>query len=210
MSNENFVNDYMYEMKLDEASGFLNQDPQNLISIKIRPIEDEGQWKNRYVYPGEYEEIYHVLSTFTKLQQGYVSRGKATLYESSDGTRFVFVEHETGPEIIFVLDVIKNICMTIITAAVAVNQLLKLINTICHVIRKEANSKNKGEESCRYYGAKAISIEKRLSEGAKMIRQVKITANAGDKFIDSVHELLDWLLLARIKHQYKFKKLWTA
>lgn len=178
--------DHRFEKKLEEASRYLMASPDEIVSFKIRPIEDEGVRHDRYVYPVEYEQIKQLLARYKLLEEGYVSGGEALLYETEDGHKLLFVSHETGPEIIVL---IRDVAVTVGAAAVAGQHLVKLINLICEIIRKEADSKNRGKKSGRYYGAKAISLEKRLSTGAKILKQLKITADASTKAINSLKEL---------------------
>jgi hypothetical protein len=109
----------------------------------------------------------------------------------SDGHKFVFVYHETGPEIIFVLDLVKEAAIATGAVAVAASQIIKLVNTICGIINKAADAKNKHEPSDRYYGAGAVSIEKRLSQGAKIVKQIKVTSVSMEDAVSRVQDLIN-------------------
>jgi hypothetical protein len=190
MSEQQFMPQWQYEVQLTEASRMLLTNADKLVSIKIRPIEDIGTWYDRYVSPSEYKEIEKIFVDFQQLAQGFVNYGKARAFRFGDNEEFLFVEHESGPEIILSLDIVQHAALALGAGTLAGRQILKLVNDICKIINKEAHKKNKGEQSDRYYGAKAITIEKRLRTGSKILKQIRVAADTGKDFISKISELM--------------------
>jgi hypothetical protein len=187
MSGEGNVESYRYEWELREAQRFLTNDV--LVSVKIRPIEAVGSLSNRYVYHQEYAEIIEFISQYKKKWDGSVNRGNAIIVDVG-GSDVIFVEHETGPEIVFYLHLAREAAIATGATAIAAQQVVKLINMVCEIIRKHAHAKNSGENSERYYGAGALSVEMRLKETGKILKQVVITSKAAGKVVDSLSEII--------------------
>ena len=94
---------------LESARQLLGGKPDELVSFKIRPIpkwpvDSPDQIHNAHVYPNEYSTIYNWLSRFPKTAEGIVN-GKATGFKPDGENEVLFVEHESGPEVILYLGV---------------------------------------------------------------------------------------------------------
>jgi len=169
-----------YEMALDEARSLLSPSDDPLVSIKVRPIEkwpidSPSDFHNRYVYPTEYSELEPFLSRFTAKRRGNVSRGKATAFTGGTDEEFLFVEHETGPELVLYLGVL--------TAGLSLAKaVVDLIAIIIKTINDSNAAKKEGKPSGRYYEANAISIEERTPTHAKIVKVISLPLS--DKEVD--------------------------
>ncbi|MFL6519908.1 MAG: hypothetical protein ACJ8NS_06780 [Chthoniobacterales bacterium] len=169
-----------YEMALDEARSLLSPSDEPLISIKIRPIDkwpiaSPSDFRNRYVYPSEYSQLEIFLSRFTAERRGDVSRGKAIAFTAGSGQEFLFVEHETGPEIVLYLGVI--------TAGLGLAKaVIDLVAIIIKTINDSNAAKKAGKASGRHYEANAISIEERTATHARIVKVISLPI--ADKEVD--------------------------
>lgn len=165
---------HYYEMALNEANKLLGQTTDDLVSIKVRPLAELPhatieEMNNAYVYNSEYQNILNYLAKEKLIKEGYVSRGKAYMYSIGPNEEFVFVEHETGPEIVAGL--------ALMTASLSLAKtVVELVLYVIKAVDEENKKKQQGQSSGRYYGAKAISIEKRTKSGAKIITTIELPA----------------------------------
>lgn len=184
------VPSYYYEMALGEAAGLLGASAPTLTSLKVRPvakwpIERDEDFHNAYVYPSEYALIYKAIdaSQLRRLSEGHVSQGKAIALGTPAGDRLVFVEHETGPEIVAAL-----------ALAAASVSLLKEVVSLVREILKGVNEKNeakrKGASADRYYQAAAISIEERTPGSSRLIRVIPLPLKETDLDEAEIQRLL--------------------
>jgi hypothetical protein len=172
---------------LSQAAQVLNFIDDDVFSIKIRPstqnsIADVERVSNAYVYPNEYKEIYHYLKPVETNYEGYVN-GQAKKYVLNQNEEFLFIEHETGPEIITTLALIAA-SIPLLTAIV------ELTNTIIKTVSESNEKKKKGKESGRYYEAKTIVIEIRKKKKVKIIKVISLPVNSAQM---SDKELLKFL-----------------
>jgi hypothetical protein len=169
-----------YEMALEEARPLLGEIDERLVSLKIRPIqkwpiESDDQFHTAYVYRDEYAMVHRWLSasSLNQVQKGRVSRGPAITLRSMAGDNFVFVEHETGPEIIMTL--------TLVTASLGlIKEVVGLVKEILKSINEKNEAKRRGEEVRRHYEASAISIEVRTSDSSRVINIIPLPIKAAD------------------------------
>lgn len=177
MSDQLLPQEYDFGPKMAEASALLGVQPDEVVSIKLRPIQTVGTLDQNYLTSSDYDTIDQEikLSGVSVSHIGYVLDGNAFQLLLPDGRSVLYVQHETGPEIIMVLGIIT-------AGAAAANQLIQLINTVCGIISKAHRSTGASSG--------AISIEQRLTKTQKIIKQVGETAEAGKKFVDSLTQLL--------------------
>jgi len=168
--------------RLKQASKALGAPVDELVSIKIRPIKDVGGFETEYLGNRDYDEINKALKDvglrITDVDLGY--GGIARLCELAGGQTCLYLEHESGPEVILHL-------LTMSAAAAgssffAVNQAIKLINALARFTRQKPRRNGKG----RFI---ATSIEKRAAKGLKVIRQIERVAKATERAIKNVEEL---------------------
>lgn len=169
------VPQHYYEMALAEAATLFPGAPSELTSIKIRPLSkwplsSDSDFHNAYVYPVEYRDLYSWLHAdgWSESGKGTVSRGKATLYTKSNGAQqIVFVEHETGPEIVA--------CLVLAAAVVSlVKEIVVLVREALITINDRNNEKKAGATDGRYYEAAAVSIEERTKDYTRIVTIVPL------------------------------------
>jgi hypothetical protein len=180
-----------FDEKFAEASSLLGADPDEIVSIKVRPTHVAGEFTdaNAHVYPDEYAEIFEHLAGFQQVRTGYAMSGKYRLIRLESGILVLFVEHETGPEIVFVLDVIRDGAIAAGAAATAGIQIVKLINLIRDAVVGGTAKKAKGKPCQRYYAAEKISLEKRLKAGTKLLKEVSALMDRGQKLVEKIEDL---------------------
>jgi hypothetical protein len=181
-----------FDVRLKEAAGLLGRPIHGLVSLKIRPIKDVGSFDTSYLSPSDYTVINRALamSSLRRIKSlGFVCHGEAALYELENGDKILYVEHESGPEIILdaqaILHAIAMGAGAVGAVALAANQLVALVNNICKMLQKAPSKKR--DSSGRFV---ATSIEKRLARGQKLIKQIGKTAKASEKAIKSIEELI--------------------
>lgn len=179
---------HYYEMALAEAAELLGSPAAT--SLKIRPvanwpIERDDEFSNAYVYPAEYALLYKWLaaSPLEKVREGRVSSGKAVSLRTPAGDRLVFVEHETGPEIVAAL--------ALATASVGlVKEVVGLVKEILKNINEKNEAKKAGASNARYHQAAAISIEERTSTSNRIIRIIRLPLSTRDLDEVEIEKLL--------------------
>jgi hypothetical protein len=104
------------------------------------------------------------------------------LCKLEDGQSCLYVEHETGPELI--LHQIALVAGAVGATAFAANQVVKLINNLCQIMRGKVGPARDGNG--RFV---SVSVEKRLRTTQKIVRHIEKTAKATEKAIHSVQDL---------------------
>jgi hypothetical protein len=169
--------------RLSAASAILGVPEVDLVSIKLRPVwagETEPLWRSDY--PTINKALEHSSLKFVKTF-GFEDRykGKTTLYEVSNGIRFLYVEHESGPEII--LHTISVDATAVAAVLVAANQFLTLVNRICRRFNKAPSRDGV------FHKTSDVSIEARTLKWTKVLKEVSETAADAGKAIEKVEEL---------------------
>ena len=168
--------DYI-QKALENGRQLLGGQPGEVVSFKIRPIpkwpvDSPTQIHDAYVYPNEYSAIYEWLSRFPKTTEGFIN-GKAIGINADGRNQLLFVEHESGPEIILYLGVA--------TAALGLaKSVVDLVTTIIKIVSQANEAKKAGTDAGRYYEAAAITIEKRTSKETTTIKVITLPIKEGD------------------------------
>ncbi len=165
-----------YDMSLEEARLLLEPRMGELVSFKLRPIaewssESAAGFENRYVYPEEYSRIYKLLEACKVNGNGEVARGHATAYEGEAGG-FLFVEHETGPEIV--------LYMGDGTGMGLAKSVVDLMTAVIKTISKSNEEKKAGKQVGRLCETHSIVIEERTRKGARILQIVRLPFKKGD------------------------------
>jgi hypothetical protein len=160
------IDNNYYEMKLAEARnllGPLGPESQELLSIKLRPVDDIGTLKSAYAYPDDYKLLRQSLDEhgFQRLREGWVSRGKAEVYGTPTWDVFLIAEHETGPEIVFA------VAGGVVLANILIGLLKRFISTL-----QQNDLAGK-----RYHKAGAVSVEVRNENGGQQIVTISLPAS---------------------------------
>lgn len=180
-----------FHTNLVDASILLDRIDDELISLKIRPINlnpvnDEEDFYDAYVYPSEYEDIRYFLKQEKCIKEGQVNYGLTKRYSNDSNEDYLFVEHETGPEII------TNLALLTASLTLA-KSVVDLIITIIKSVNESNEKKKKGTEVGRYYEAKAISIEKRTQNETKILKIIQLPVKGDELSIDELKKMLDEL-----------------
>lgn len=184
--NGQSVADYTHDMNLDEAANQLKADsPFDLVAIKIRPIKKLGAFDSGVIEDEDYGEISRFLSQFNRLR----GDAKSIVYLLLDGSSFIFARHETGPEIIFLLQTIVFDAKPTGAELSAASEIVDLINAIAETINNGMARRPPGGVS-NAQNVQAVSIEKRSKRGARMIRQFEVRAGQPKKAIENFRELI--------------------
>ena len=130
-----------------------------VVSIKFRPVHDKDRVSDRYVYPAEYRQLVQEFG-LTKISSSGFS-GSA-VYQDQDG--ILFLEHESGPEILtFILENID-------TLSESIAPFLDIINGGALVLGAFAWIHNKIRQNCKtnnpdrfYHDVLYIKIEIRMT-----------------------------------------------
>jgi hypothetical protein len=175
-----------FDERLRTASRFLRAPAERLISIKARPIRAVGGYATDYMSQSDYDIINAAFNDPTiKLVKDakWACNGKTRVYELDGGVKIVYVEHESGPEIIF-HDIIL-VSGAIGSTAFAANQLLNLFNKLCKMVQGRHSRRDaKGRFA-------PVSAEKRTKGAQQLIRQIGKTARSVGKAVKSIEDLSD-------------------
>lgn len=178
-----------YEHNLLNATEYLKGQAGSLVSIKVRPIDkmpvsDQDEFWDAYVYSDEYQNINAFLAKNQFVGTGSVNYGQTAHCANLQGEEFLFVEHETGPEIIASL--------ALITASLTLGKsIIEMITAIIKTINDSNEKKKKGEPSGRYHEAKAISVEKRTEKETKILKIIQLPALTDEISLAELKKLLD-------------------
>jgi hypothetical protein len=156
-----------------------------LLSIKIRPLENIDLAMPQFFYDDDYARILEYMQRFEEIRQGPLGggAGKAFVYRMSDGTMFVFGQHETGPEFIIYFNLVHDILKSVTEDATSVAIICGAVGFVVNTVKKL--SVEKYAELSGVPDKSAISIETRTTRGAKVIRTFKPHSdNAEDLTID--------------------------
>jgi hypothetical protein len=167
-----------------EAAAYVGVSSANeLLSIKIRPLDDIETGMPQFFYGDDYDAILECLRQFKEVRQGPFGDGGGTafVYQLPDGTRFVFGQHETGPEFILVLDLVNHALKSLAEDAGTITIILTLVNRAIRLVR---------EISARKYNnltgvpdKSAVGIETRTTHGARVIRTLKSHSEKGEETV---------------------------
>jgi hypothetical protein len=158
-----------------QAMDLLGRQPDEVVSIKVRPITADG-W-NAYVYGNEYDEIEAALGPANlrgTLGESWGRQDNAGQFRDGDNV-FVVAEHETGPEIVAYLAVIA-------ASLGLAEKVVGLTKTIIETVLKHSELKKakiaatEKQESPgeRFYVADGVSIEIRTKRGGKRIASFEL------------------------------------
>ncbi|SAK95614.1 hypothetical protein AWB79_07250 [Caballeronia hypogeia] len=166
-----------------------------LVSIKLRPVDEEVGASDRYVYKAEYDDLYAYLNeTFGEpLVKGVTVRhgfGFASVYRLPSGEHILFVEHETGPELIAYLHTIRDVLNAASGAAIALGTFVTTVNQVAHIIRKSIDDYNREPSKRRYYSARKIKVSRRTLQEERELRHIEVETDADDA-VTSQEEIED-------------------
>jgi hypothetical protein len=190
MPGDDPLNTFNDERSLTEARQFIELTQDELVIIKIRPVQKVGTFNNAWMSDGEYKDIYAALDKYNVIREGNSSEGKVKLIELSPGNTLLFVKHEHGPELIFALDLITHAAKATGAVAAAGTAIIGLINAICRIINKDAHARNSEQPSNRITPAEGISLEKHLVKGAKALKQLKIVSDSIGVVVTKISDLM--------------------
>jgi hypothetical protein len=127
------------------------------------------------VYPADYKSLEGSFRDrgLSRVSEGWVSRGKAIRYQSGHGEDFVFVEHETGPEIVFLMS----------ASAIMGGLVAWIAQTLLEAIQKHDQT---GE---RFYKAGAVGIESRTEAGGTRLVTVPLPVS-GEELTIAMNDLV--------------------
>jgi hypothetical protein len=178
-----------YREALMEASRLLDKPPENLVSLKVRPTDDASMdiapWQNSYVYPSDYAAIEaHLVAARLPIKDlGPVLQGRGFNIRLTSQTEVLFVEHESGPEIIFAwLAANKDG----IDAVLSIANILKII---FDVISASVKVKRDGAATERYYDASFAKIEARTVKGATVLQNKSLPYDIANEAPDLIHRV---------------------
>ena len=182
-----------FEDRLATASTLLGISSNELVSIKARPITSINSYDTDYLSYGEYDYL-NILFKDPMIELLKAEKD-AKLYELEDGSLIVYIEHESGPELIF--QDIAYIAGAVGGVAFAGNQIIILFNKLCNLLQRRSNASGRREmqPDIRDRDARGrflpVSVEKRTKNARKLIRQIGGTAHSIEKAINSFDELAD-------------------
>lgn len=164
----------------DHGSG-----PQDrLLSIKIRAVDNPTDYVTRYVYPAEYEDIYKFMDTqgtVVKSVDHYIQGLKsnnARVYRLLNGDYCLFVEHETGPELIAFFDSIRHVFQSGTGAVVAVTGFVRAVNELVRILNNSIDEHAKNPTKRRHFEAGAIGVECRDADSERRITALPASPEA--------------------------------
>jgi hypothetical protein len=168
-----------FDKRLAKASELIGAPPDELASIKIRPIVEVGSFDG--MYPSDYDGINEAFTEFRDVADVPHEYGwGARVCRFDKNCRCLYIQHESGPEIIIHLVVMGSAAAY--TSLLALNQAIKLINNVAKLVRQKPKRGKDG----RFI---AVSIEKRTAKGIKVIRQIGRIAKTTERAVKSVEEL---------------------
>lgn len=154
-----------YDKQLDSVSQVFKTNPDNVLSLKIRPLrEDRDNYENAYSSGWDYKDFREYLDKsrfrLKKIETDYTS----VLIETKSDEIILYVEHETGPELIIeAVKISLDFSTTIIGFVLA----------ILKIIKKNDDKHYKKEQGTNRI--QAISIEeRRKGKKVKLITIISI------------------------------------
>jgi len=103
----NLPKDY-YNENIADAAKFLGVKPQDIVSIKLRPLRNEkGQFLNAYTSGWEYEAFDKFLKKDKTFQKVEISHNKTDVITES-GEHVLYAKHESGVEFIVVASLLLS------------------------------------------------------------------------------------------------------
>ncbi|PZV82284.1 hypothetical protein CLV31_109145 [Algoriphagus aquaeductus] len=150
-----------YDQKLEELSKIFDVAPYDVVSLKIRPVRvNLNQYENAYASGWDNQDFREYLENnkenFDKIETDYTS----ALIETKAGGKIIYIEHETGPELVF--ETFK--------VAADITTIIGFVLSIIRIFKKNDDKHYKKEHGQNRI--RAISIEKRKK--GKRVKIIKI------------------------------------
>ncbi|WP_233890101.1 hypothetical protein [Paraburkholderia flagellata] len=194
---------YLVE-KFGEAEKILSAflDAENnadqLVSIKLRPVATKPGSPVPFLYKEDYDEIYACLATLgTSVGDSQLVQygpGTATVYRLDTGHCFLFIEHETGPDLITNLpDLIaylhaaRDVLEAATPALLALPPFLRAVNKVAKVIQKLSKDRSMGSPY------NEIDVIRRTAKGERTLRALRAPENP-EEAIQTVNEVVGYNL----------------
>jgi hypothetical protein len=183
-----------FRERFTEAGQILRLPAEELFSIKLRPLieRQNGEEANLYLSPSEYEPMEQAVKASVPARKyGNACQGTVWVCKLDGGMPCLFVEHETGPEIIcheiiLIAGAVTSTAGAVAASAIAANQVVKLVNNIAKALRGSGGRQR--DSKGRFI---AVSVEKRLATTQRIVRQIGKTAKATEKAIENIKELFN-------------------
>jgi hypothetical protein len=159
----------MWDERFDEVATHLGEEAEKLAAIKVH--------LSRQLL-GNYEQINQVLSNNAEVVEdknlGYIQRceGRVHVCKFKSGDSFVYIEHETGAEIFFILALIAKGSAAVGSTAYAARQIWLLYLAIRGSVVREAKKINTPVK---------ISGQIRMKKGMKTFQQPQELADASEE-----------------------------
>ncbi|WP_157649755.1 hypothetical protein [Burkholderia ubonensis] len=177
--------------KFAEAKDLLSnfERPENdaakLISIKLRT--------DVFLYDEDYKDIYGYLSTIgtplSEKQSVFHGPGQATVYRLSNEIFCLFIQHETGPDLIVYLHSARDVLEAATPTVIALGAFLKAVNEIAKIILKTLAKHNANPSSDRYKSGVHLRPSLRSENGEREIRTLT-PQSSNQNAIQSIDEVI--------------------
>ena len=97
------LHENVYDKQIENATSSLGVTIDNIISIKLRPIKtnQNNEYENAYASGWDYEDFKNYLKSGKSNFQDLTVDYNSALITTKDGSKILYVEHESGPEFIF-------------------------------------------------------------------------------------------------------------
>ncbi|MDN4165654.1 hypothetical protein QWY31_09080 [Cytophagales bacterium LB-30] len=162
-----------YDSKIAESRIRLETQSEKIISIKLRPVRtnEKDEYENAYSSSYDYKEFREHLNNNKEDFQSLDSNYSSIILTTKYGEKIIYIEHESGPELIF--DYSLKAIQFIATIGELILLIVEIMKRNDDKMHKKVVGKNRIE---------AITIEERKK--GKKVKVTKIIRIEGEEKID--------------------------
>lgn len=161
-----------------------------VVSIKVHAFDGANDSSAVNLGFTEYTEIFKGLQGVATLVKT-IDRpfaGPLFVFQLPDGRHFLFVEHESGPEIILLIDSASHLFQHAAVAVGSLGSLIYAVNRVVITLRKSFASQR--ALSTELQRQEAVSIARRTRKGVRMVKVLSSKQDVEEESINSAEELI--------------------
>jgi hypothetical protein len=162
----------------------------DVMSIKVHAFDDLDALSTVNLGVLEYTDILDgpegVASLVKTIDRTYA--GPLFVFQLLDGRHFLFVEHESGPEIITLIDLASHLLQHGAVAVGSLGSLIYAVNRVVITLRKSLASQR--VLSAELQRQEAVRVARRTRNGVRTVKVLRATQDIDAQAVTSAEELV--------------------
>lgn len=161
----------------------------DVLAIKVHAF-NEHPYPTRYLGMNEYTDVLQALKTVAVFVER-IDRPFASaffVFRLPDGEHFLFIEHETGPKILILVDAASHVLQHATMTVGSFGGFILAVNRVVTTLRKSiANQRTLSSELPQ---REAVSVARRALKGVRRVKVLPVTPDPEGQAIISLDELV--------------------